>query len=231
MADLAGLVRDPEFVSLPLSQQKMALAHVTGDQDFASLSDADAQTFLNRARNSTPTQFEQERNSGDNRGAWAAIKQDLPHPVGSISETEGDPRTPLSVKAAATSEKGQQQYEAEQQARKASGYGLAYRTIAPVGQYGLGVNAPGMEMAAAHGDTGAIYGHAAIPAAAAVAPLALEGTLRGASAAINSGRDVVNNLHPAITETAKVAATDAASRVPVAGRLVRRPSLLDYWGA
>lgn len=66
--------------------------------------------------------------------------------------------------------------------RKAAGYSLPYRVIAPVGE-AVGVNATGMEEAAAKGDSGAILGHATAAAApyvlAPVAGEAVEGAAAG----------------------------------------------------
>lgn len=56
-----------------------------------------------------------------------------------------------------------QQAVAQDNARKAAGYGAGYRALAPVAQ-AVGVNVPGMEQAAAQGDPNAILGHAAAAA-------------------------------------------------------------------
>jgi hypothetical protein len=70
---------------------------------------------------------------------------------------------------------------AEWQQRKAAGYSLPYRAAAPVAE-AVGVNVPGMEEAARQGDVAGVAGHTVVPAAAAVAPLAAEGVVRGAGA-------------------------------------------------
>ncbi len=64
----------------------------------------------------------------------------------------------------------------EDAARKAAGYSLPYRAVAPVAE-GLGVNVTGMERSAAQGDTAGVLGHTALPLAAAVSPLA-EGAVK-----------------------------------------------------
>jgi len=58
--------------------------------------------------------------------------------------------------------------EQQDKNRKAAGYNLPYRVLAPVAQ-STGLNVPGMEQAAAEGDTAGVLGHAA----AGVAPQAL----------------------------------------------------------
>jgi hypothetical protein len=46
MPDVKGLIADPDFQKLPPVQQRQALQGVTGDQSFASLSDADTTHFI-----------------------------------------------------------------------------------------------------------------------------------------------------------------------------------------
>jgi len=48
MADVNGLVSDPDFQKLDPASQRQALAGVSGDQSFAQLSDDDTQQFLAR---------------------------------------------------------------------------------------------------------------------------------------------------------------------------------------
>lgn len=66
--------------------------------------------------------------------------------------------------------------------RKAQGYGPAYRALVPAAE-ALGMNVKGAEQSAAQGDAAGVAGYAAVPAAAAVAPLALEGAGKLASKA------------------------------------------------
>jgi hypothetical protein len=77
------------------------------------------------------------------------------------------------AKSGAAAEAGQQD-----QARKAAGYGKAYRATVPFAE-SVGVNVPGMESEAAKGNVGGVLGHAAAPLAVMGAGEALGHTLRG----------------------------------------------------
>lgn len=82
--------------------------------------------------------------------------------------------------------------------RKQAGYNLAYRMLAPAAE-SAGVNVQGMEDAAKSGDVNAVLGHAAVPAAAAVAPLAGEAVVRGlraapAQAALTTIKETASNV-------------------------------------
>lgn len=52
--NIQGLVSDPAFGNLPLAQQRAALAGITGDQSFASLSDVDTEHFVSHMRPQVP---------------------------------------------------------------------------------------------------------------------------------------------------------------------------------
>ena len=71
--------------------------------------------------------------------------------------------------------------------RKQEGRSLPYRAIAPVGTV-AGMNVRGMEEAANQGNTAAVFGHAAAPVAAAVAPFAIRGATRAAGNAFTEAQ-------------------------------------------
>lgn len=55
MADVKGLVNDPAFQSLSPTDQRAALAGVTGDKSFASLGDDETKQFVSHFRSPMPT--------------------------------------------------------------------------------------------------------------------------------------------------------------------------------
>lgn len=91
---------------------------------------------------------------------------------------------------------------ANDQARKQAGRSGVYRAIAPVGE-ALGANVKGMEDSADEGDVAGVAGHAAVPIAAALAPLAIEGGLRGVRAVVPEG--AAASAKPAIAKVARAA--------------------------
>lgn len=56
MADVKGLIADPDFQKLPPAAQRQALQGVTGDQSFASLSDMDTAHFISQLGGGPPDQ-------------------------------------------------------------------------------------------------------------------------------------------------------------------------------
>ena len=105
-----------------------------------------------------PTQFERERTPEGSplwRGA-KAVGQDV---LGMATGMAGafDPTAGARQGA---------EFVAADQARKEAGYSPGYRAAAGIGSL-AGVNAGGMEQAAAHGDTAGIVGHMVTPAALA----------------------------------------------------------------
>ena len=83
-------------------------------------------------------------------------------------------------------ETGKSPQQIQSEGQKAAGYGPAYRYAATPAAQAVGVNVPGMEQSAAQGDVAGVAGHAAVPVAAAVAPVAGAYALKGAHAAISS---------------------------------------------
>jgi hypothetical protein len=100
-------------------------------------------------------------------GFWARAAEDLKgllHPSGFSPY----PGMDQEAKSQAAAQSGEQD-----QARKAAGYSVPYRALAPVAQ-SVGVNVPGMEQSAAEGDVGGVLGHAAAPIAAMAATEAIK---------------------------------------------------------
>lgn len=125
----------------------------------------------------------------------------------------------------------------EVQGAKRIGLGIGRLTAQPV------VNAARWYNEAAqgkHGDLSAVESQMLDVApeaigAGAAAPVAGK-LIEGAPKLIDAVRDAdLSGVSPALRAKAgalgKTAAADLASRVPVAGRLVRRPSIFDYWNA
>lgn len=109
--------------------------------------------------------------------------------------------------------------------RSAAGYSLPYRAAAAIGQ-GTGVVDPSsMEAAAKAGDPGAVLGHAALPAAMAVAPLGTEalGKVTGAVGDIaqtEARRMYQSALKPppgsnSASDVAKMVSTGLSNEIPV----------------
>lgn len=144
-------------------------------------------------------------------GFWHALVGDLAGMLPSFSGPGlGDQPLPGRVAA------GEQQRLAdnarsaqEDAARKAAGYSLPYRGLAPVAE-GIGVNVGGMEQSAQQGDVGGVVGHAA---AVPVAMAATEGLARGVPKAVSAGGKA--------TRAARNYFTDAAAQ----GELARTETL------
>lgn len=77
--------------------------------------------------------------------------------------------------------------ENQNAAEKLAGYGALYRRVAVPAARAVGVNVSGMEASAEQGDVAGVLGHTAVPAVAAVAPLAAEGAIRAIGPA-NAGK-------------------------------------------
>jgi hypothetical protein len=118
----------------------------------------------------------------DHSGFWNALKDDLVGAAKSLPSMLPPVAAYQSVRNAIDEVKSlkqtgktlEQQHTDEQ--RKA-GYGAGYRALTPVAE-GLGVNVKGMEQSASQGDSAGVLGHAALPAALAASPLAIEGAAR-----------------------------------------------------
>ena len=164
------------------------------------------------------------------RGFWATAADDLKgllHPSG-FSPYPGMDQEAKS--GAAT------QHAQEDLSRKAAGYSLPYRIGAPIAQ-AAGANVPGMEKSAAEGDVGGVLGHAAAPMATILggealahgAPAVTEGVARGIPKIADTLGEIgdTSNLGAKAKALAKLAGQEAISHVPVAGRVVRRPSFAD----
>jgi hypothetical protein len=91
--------------------------------------------------------------------------------------------------------------------RKAAGYGLGYRVLAPVAQQVAGVDVPSMERAADVGNARAVAAQAAVPAAEVLA---------GESQRIPAIRRATSAATEAITRVPR----DIATRTPIMNRLV-----------
>lgn len=121
--------------------------------------------------------FEQQETQHD--GFWSAIGKDLAGIPKGLAATVAEPFRKASIGPLARGQEfqAQQQQMGEDAARrKAEGYGLLYRTAAPIGENLVGVNAKGMEQSAKEGDVGGVMGHAAaVPAVMA----ATEGLAKG----------------------------------------------------
>ena len=131
-----------------------------------------------------PPGFELEAPGGAKAGApeqmgtWDTIKKDLGNLVTRGPSAQNPyPGMGMEDKAAAT-----EQSSKNDESRKAAGYSLPYRAIAPVAE-SVGVNVPGMEKDAKEGNEAGVLGHAIAGAVPAVAPLAAEGAFRGVGAA------------------------------------------------
>lgn len=120
-------------------------------------------------------------------GFWSTLGSDLKGYASVLSPVNEGPQSRVGAFVRQTATENQQM-AAENAARQKAGYSNIYRAIAPVAEYGLGVNAPGMEQAAATGNTAAVAGHA-------VAPLALtastEAVGHGLPATISKISDVI----------------------------------------
>lgn len=144
--------------------------------------------------NSAPTKFEQVRNPANQKGFMETAGPEALSlgtsivTAGPISNAYHGIRKGIEeVKSLRDTGKTLEQIHNEQQ--KQSGYGPVYRNVlAPLGE-NLGVNVQGMEESADIGNRRAIAAQAAVPAAAALAPLAAEGLIRGSRAPINAARD------------------------------------------
>jgi hypothetical protein len=146
------------------------------------------QKKINTLLSAQPTQYEKSvADTGFLHGAGEAVKEfgkslaSGPAPFPRPSSIMRDIREGPAKRAAAA-----KQWQSEKQA----GYSLPYRIAAQTGI----VNAPAMEEAAAHGGTGEILGRAAVPAAAAVAPLASEGMVRGVRGAGSGVRALTDEV-------------------------------------
>ena len=82
--------------------------------------------------------------------------------------------------------------ENQETGQSAAGYGPVYRKLSSPTAQGVGVNVPGMEASAAQGDVGGVLGHAAVPTAAAAAPLIAEGLVKGGLAV--AGNETVGKV-------------------------------------
>jgi hypothetical protein len=130
---------------------------------------------INLLLNSQPTQFEQERDPSNRPGMLSTAANDLK----GMFSANSDPRQRmgLGTKAGAVigNEENQAKYDAEQKSRKDAGYSAPYRALAPVAEYGVGVNVPGIEHSADIGDTSGVVGHAGAAALPNVLPFVAKG--------------------------------------------------------
>lgn len=148
-----------------------------------------------------------EEQGNQHPGFWSTLGSDLWNMVPHSNQLPANLPNP-KIAATVSGGQSQKQFEQEQASRKAQGYGALYRTAAPIGQYGLGVNVPGMEQSAAQGDIGGVAGHAA---AVPVAMAATEGVVRGAPVAMRAAA-------PAVRTAGKI--IEAASTPEIAGRAI-----------
>src|SRR5438132_13874406 len=109
-------------------------------------------------------------------GFWSAVGDDLSGMAkGLFALPSRDPSQSGGLVHPLTQiSKSNQQFQQENAARKAAGYSVPYRAVAPLASQ-VGMNVPGMEQSAAQGDVAGVLGHAAVPAAMAVTPLVGEG--------------------------------------------------------
>lgn len=153
------------------------------------------------------TKFEDDRNSSKQPGFWSSVGDTLKSYIPSAPNPY--PGMDTEAKSRSSAEAGQEARD-NRLHRVEQGRSGAYRAIAPVGE-ALGVNVRGMEDDADVGNVKGILGKAAVPIAAAAAPLAAEG-LKRTKAAI-----------PGIKERVAVAARDENNKlkpgVETAGRL------------
>lgn len=134
---------------------------------------------------STPTEFEREREPQNRKSSRSIIGGDfnlsgIARSIGMGAEMATD--TPIPgiqprlIEDTAPWQAMKTDMEADAN-RKAMGRSKLYRGIAPIGE-AVGVNAAGMEHEADIGNAGGVMAHTAVPAAMAVAPMAIEGGLR-----------------------------------------------------
>jgi hypothetical protein len=112
----------------------------------------------------------------------------------------------------------------ENSQRKAQGLGPTYRALVPIAE-GLGMNVKGAEQAASQGDVGGVAGYAAVPAAAAVAPLAAEGATTAAKKVLGpaaqdaAARMYQSTLKPSLAKNApdpaRLVQTGLQNEIPV----------------
>jgi len=127
-----------------------------------------------------------EQQEAQHPGFWHAVAEDSLGVLKGMAPLLGGPPVIAAAgiqqalaerKSVAETGKTPQQIQREGQAQ--AGYGPAYRYLATPAAQTVGVNVPGMEQSAAQGDVSGVLGHAAVPAAAAVAPVAGAEALRG----------------------------------------------------
>ena len=174
-------------------------------------------------RDRVKTKFEQERSGGD--GFWKSAGKELGGLASGVADMFQSATNPAGAATSLGSRIATDDFMRQQEGRS-----LPYRVVAGVGT-GLGVNARGMEEAASRGDVGGVAGTAmadAAPVAAAAAGPKLIDAVRSGTGAIG---DAMPNLAAKMKAVGKVAGQDAVSRIPIAGRVVRRPSFSDYWTA
>jgi hypothetical protein len=109
----------------------------------------------------TPPRPIQEAQPAPQPGFWSSLGSDLKGMVPHQANPYGD--QPLPGRAAAAAQAGEQsdkELTMQNAVRKAAGYSLPYRALAPVAE-GLGANVQGMEQSARQGDPGGVLGHAA----------------------------------------------------------------------
>lgn len=175
------LVFDPQGTPHDVPYEKMHEALSNGGTPGVRMTGDDGQvhsvpaTKINEAYQHGGKLLPLETQKTEHPGFWHAVGSYFASPPGGV--TSPYPGMDMEQKQAIAQEAGQQ---ADQ--RKAAGYSAPYRALAPVAQ-AVGVNVPGMEQAAKEGDVGGVAGYAAVPAAAAIAPLALKGAGKLASKA------------------------------------------------
>lgn len=174
--DLSNVGQDSGFRNASMQDRIAYLSSI--DPDFAKASTQDKAGYINHLLgNDQPTQFEQQRDPANQPGFWSSA-WDTAKGV-----ARGIANMPLSQNEAL----GQIPQQAAQMgldaaARKQAGRSTAYQIAAPVAQMIVpGLNPAAMEQAADVGNSRAILGQAAVPAAMAAAPMIARGTVEAAA--------------------------------------------------
>jgi hypothetical protein len=236
-ADVQGMVNDQRFLALPPAQQRQALQKLTGDDRFSNLSDGDTLQFTSRLRTSAlpemmashtpqpqrgdinwrdPRPLSQRLTSGPMPGSFEGHPENL---AGYVRQSAGEVVGGISDIAEDDIARGAH--------RVISGVGTGMTPFVPFvaaaapaataraiagGVVGGKIASTGAEMLGANPDQSALVGDV--------------GAIVGGGAGVKS-----DQLVPKAKALGSTLVDELISRIPVAGRVVRRPSFADYYQA
>jgi hypothetical protein len=182
--DVGKILADDNFKQLPLDEKNKVLMRI--DPNFAGLAEQERQKVLMKIQY-PGTQFEKDREPGNEPGFWKTVGQDVKGVLGGVLSAPGG--NPLDIAASAA--RGAASVTANDAIRKHQGRSGAYRAVAGVGEL-AGVNAAGMEDAADVGSKKGVLAHTVVPAAMAVAPVVAKEVTPGLGEAYRESQSLGN---------------------------------------